>query len=80
MGDHSIMKVVKPGMFANVTCVEKLSSVQTTYVNTPATIPAQPNPDTARPTTNAADVGAVAESKDPTSKIKSAIKKTPLIE
>ena len=43
-------------------------------------IPAHPNPDTARPITKVAEVGAVPESKDPASKIQSDAKKTALIE
>lgn len=53
---------------------------KTTHVKTPATTPADPIPDTARPTTKAVEVGATAESKDPSSKMKRAVIKTALIE
>jgi hypothetical protein len=44
----------------------------------PVKIPALPRPATARPTIKAVDVGARAQTRDPTSKMKTAMRRTHL--
>jgi hypothetical protein len=59
---------------------EKNNQFRGNYIIKPALIPALPKPAQARPTMNTVDVGAVAQIKEPASKMAIDVRKTFFIE